>query len=115
MNQLEETLLMDFLDEPLGVFIQDEYLGPEWNALLRRDVLRFITNEDLSEYDPASIFKIASAFASTSTAASSSLPKMAFFDMSKLHVYPAIQEVVKAMHLIPAEINCNQTLRRKNK
>jgi hypothetical protein len=110
VNQLEETLLIDFLDEALCVFIQDEYLGPDWNALLCRDIIRFIANEHLSEYDPSSMFKISSAYSPANTSSSSTLPKMAFFDMSKLHVYPAVQEIVKSMHLIPAEINCKQII-----
>jgi hypothetical protein len=110
-NQLEETLLTDFLLGRSQVFIQDEYLGPSWTALLRRDVTRFVANEELSDFDPASLFKISSTFSSVvtespaSSSSSATLPKMAFFDAARLHMYPAVQEVVKALHSLPAEIN----------
>ena len=110
-NQLEETSLTDFLLGRSQVFIQDEYLGPSWTALLRRDVTRFVANEELSDFDPASLFKISSTFSSVvtespaSSSSSATLPKMAFFDAARLHMYPAVQEVVKALHSLPAEIN----------
>lgn len=92
-----------------AVLVQDEYLGSEWNAWLKRDISRFVLNECLSSVDDA-IFKI-KYDNSSCEAEVKSLPRMAWLKLCLLKEYPVLSEIVKALHRLPNELNglaCSQ-------
>lgn len=107
LDRLEGLAREVFLrDQNAGAFVQEDFLGPEWSALLRRDIARFTSNEVFSPLQDT-MSKISSPFSAdtSSELALSKSPKMSWLGSTALTEYPVLGEVVKAIHCLPGELN----------
>ena len=89
------------------VYFQNVFLGPEWNDLLRKDLLRFLNNEKLVPLNNL-LFNVSSPFfhdPNKKENCGNNSPLMSFLQMTTLPRYPALYEVIKSIHELPYEIN----------
>jgi hypothetical protein len=91
---------------------QDDYLGPEWNALVLTDLVRFAKDEELVPVPVAGT----KAYEVQPVGDDGSTPCVAFNpndhpdmmwidDVSQMANYPALQEAVRTLQFLPFELN----------
>ena len=73
-------------------------IGNSWNRLLEKDLKRYIHYESFSSTG-------ISAFSFDDTCIETSGAKMAWVESSNLENYPALSEIMQALHSLSYEIN----------
>jgi len=109
LDILYHNEFIQFLEkEDKLLYFQNEFLGPEWNDLLRKDLLRFLNNEKLVPLNNL-LFNVSSPFfhdPNKKENSGNNSPLMSFLHMTALPRYPALYEVIKSIHELPYQINC---------
>lgn len=101
-RQVDDGVMLKLFQEG-RVAIQDYFLGKQWSHFVLKDIIRYVSDEKMSEVKFSNIITPTS---STQTVKTSNRAYMAWLETDAIDVfYPTLAAVVKRLHDLPYEFN----------